>query len=559
MKKKVALLLILITTIAGLIWHFNGQHTQEVVAGAPAESRQIILLPLDSRPPCSKLVADNGRTAGITVTTPPSQYMDFYTTPGDVIALRGWLAAEIKNNHPGEAIISIDQLLYGGLIASRNRNITENEIRALIDYLRQLHHDNPDTKLYAFAILPRMTPPDYIEAYQDRKQLMEWSRAFHLYTVEPTGDNYDYLYKVEKELNPAHLRAYQEVYERNLRLNCMLAWLMQEGVLHQLVLAQDDGEDYSLPNYKLTEFMNYVNEHGIDTQRLAIIHGADEVALSILANITTNMAYGNDKVGKNKFKVYIAYNSTEAVEEIMPYMAINSLETAQERLAFAHSRIVSSVDEADYILFISCGSKENMNSRRSSIQWLRKYADQGKHIALVDISQNFSAMEALLPLMLKENYPVNSLTAYAGWNTASNAIGTAIAQTEIYLSALETSHNIDTAVYYNLHNLNNRFIEDYYYLKDVIDVVNISLKKKGYTNVYDLDLNHNYVWSADMLRRALDQRVYQYKYSPSFRSPFLLPENGITYSVTDLSFDAFFPWPRTFEINLDTALKVEKQ
>ncbi|WP_294522235.1 DUF4127 family protein [uncultured Anaerovibrio sp.] len=557
--KKFAIIAVILISITGIIYYLTSDPHYDAVLPGPASTHKIILMPLDSRPPCTKLVADNARTAGITVITPPGQYMDFYTQPGDIGSLQSWLATELKSSQAEEAIVSIDQLLYGGLIASRNKSISDEDINRLVAYLRELHANNPSVKLYAFAILPRMTPPDYIEAYEDRQQLMEWSRRFHQYFCEPTAENYELLYAAEQGLSPAHLQAYQEVYERNLRLNCRLAWLMQEGVLHQLVLAQDDGEEYSLPNLKLTEFMSYVQEQGITTDRLAVIHGADEVALSILTNITTNKVYSTDKNRQKSFKVYLAYNSEDAAEEIMPYMAISSRETALERLAFTHSQVVTSVNEADYILFISCGSKGNMNNRRSSIEWLRKQADQGKHIALVDLSQKFSATEALFPLMLKENYPVNSLIAYAGWNTASNSIGTAIAQAEIYLSSLETASDKDTAVYYNLHNLNNRFLEDYYYLKDIIDVVNISLKKKGYANVYDLDLNHNYVWSADMLRSALNQRLSQYKYSHSFKAPFRLPETNTTYAVTDISMDAFFPWPRTFEINLDTALKIEKK
>ncbi|MBQ3853078.1 MAG: DUF4127 family protein, partial [Anaerovibrio sp.] len=286
--KKFAIIAVILISITGIIYYLNSDPHYDAVLPGPASTHKIILMPLDSRPPCTKLVADNARTAGITVITPPGQYMDFYTQPGDISSLQSWLATELKSSQAEEAIVSIDQLLYGGLIASRNKSISDEDINRLVAYLRELHANNPSVKLYAFAILPRMTPPDYIEAYEDRQQLMEWSRRFHQYFCEPTAENYELLYAAEQGLSPAHLQAYKEVYERNLRLNCRLAWLMQEGVLHQLVLAQDDGEEYSLPNLKLTEFMNYVQEQGITTDRLAVIHGADEVALSILTNITTN-------------------------------------------------------------------------------------------------------------------------------------------------------------------------------------------------------------------------------------------------------------------------------
>ena len=361
------------------------------------------------------------------------------------------------------------------------------------------------------------------------------------------------LQELEDIIPPEHLQAYREIYNRNYQLNCRLARLLTEGVIHQLVLAQDDGEALSLPNMKLAEFLNYSREQAIDNHNLMVIHGADEVALSILTNITKENA-----ARKTKFKVYIDYNNVETPESIMPYMAISNSQTAGERLLFHDSEQVAAPDSADYILFISCGNKATMNDRKKSINRLKQYADNGKHIALADLSENFSAQEELFPLMIKEKYPMNSLTAYAGWNTASNSIGTAISQTEMYLTALAEATDKDTVVYYNLRNLNNRFFEDYYYLKDIIDIVNISLKKKGYTNVYDLALNHNYIWSRDMLQKALQQRLSQYKNAPACKASFFLPETNTTYSVTNISLEAFFPWPRTFEVNLDTALQVNK-
>lgn len=552
MKKLLLFALVAIAAIAGCTYFFKDQSQQDIPVPVPTASHKVVLLPLDSRPPCTKLVADNGHTAGIEVVMPPSQYMDYYTQPGDISALRLWLATEIKQ--ADEAIISIDQLLYGGLIASRNKSITDNDIAELIAYLQQLHADNPQVKLYAFAILPRMTPPDYIEVYEDRENLMEWSRLIHRYYDDPSEENYTNWQAAQQNIPLEHIQAYAEIYERNYRLNCQLAELMQSGVLHQLVLAQDDGEAFSLPNLKLNEFLNHLEEKGVSTDHLAVIHGADEVALSIFTNIT------KEKTGRAEhFKVFVDYNAPEMVDKIMPYMAISNQETVTERLAFNHSVQVDSVDEADYVLFISCGSQATMNERRKSIDRLSLYHDWGKPIALVDLSQKFSAQEALFPLMLKEDYPLNGLVAYAGWNTTSNSIGTAVGQAEIYLSSLQASGDKDNVVYFNLRNLNNRFLEDYYYLKDIIDVVNLSLKKKGYANVYDLDLNHNYRWSADMLRASLKQRLDQYNHSNAFRRSFYVAEADSTYAVTDINLEAFFPWPRTFEINLDTTLKVVKK
>lgn len=546
MKRYIPTYLIIICILLGSGFLMSQKQQGEIIDQMPATTKRVLLVPLDSRPPCGQLVADNGRTAGVEIILPKSETMDFYTLPGDTSKMRKWLYDEIKNCD--EAIISIDQLLYGGLIASRNKSIKDEDIAALAEYLKKLHEDNPNKKIHAFSILPRMNPPDFVEKYQDRKKLMEWSRLVHKYDDKPLSETAEKIQILEREIPSEQIKAYTEIYNRNLRLNCLLAKLVADGTLEDLTFGQDDGEVYSLPNLKLKEFMHYLHKNKIPGDKLAILHGADEVALSILTNIISR---------SNSFKVYVDYSSEKAAMKVMPYMAICNQDTAHERLNFHHDFIVSTPEEADYILFISATDEETMDRRHYNAEKLLDYQKLGKPVALVDLSKNFIAQEALLPILIKESFPVNSLIAYAGWNTASNSIGTAVSQAEIYLTALNQGLEQDRAVYSNLSNLNNRVCEDYYYLKDVIDLVNINLKKKGYSNVYDLDLEHNYKWAVDMMEAAMKQRLVQYKASGAFTKSFWL--QNTEYAVTDMQISSYFPWPRTFEINLKASPTLRKK
>ena len=546
MKRYIPTYLIIICILLGSGFLMSQKQQGEIIDQMPATTKRVLLVPLDSRPPCGQLVADNGRTAGVEIILPKSETMDFYTLPGDTSKMRKWLYDEIKNCD--EAIISIDQLLYGGLIASRNKPIKDEDITALAEYLKKLHEDNPNKKIHAFSILPRMNPPDFVEKYQDRKKLMEWSRLVHKYDDKPLSETAEKIQILEREIPSEQIKAYTEIYNRNLRLNCLLAKLVADGTLEDLTFGQDDGEVYSLPNLKLKEFMHYLHKNKIPGDKLAILHGADEVALSILTNIISR---------SNSFKVYVDYSSEKAAMKVMPYMAICNQDTAHERLNFHHDFIVSTPEEADYILFISATDEETMDRRHHNAEKLSDYQQSGKPVALVDLSKNFIAQEALLPILIQESFPVNSLIAYAGWNTASNSIGTAVSQAEIYLTALNQGLEQDRAVYSNLSNLNNRVCEDYYYLKDVIDLVNINLKKKGYSNVYDLDLEHNYKWAVDMMEAAMKQRLVQYKASGAFTKSFWL--QNTEYAVTDMQISSYFPWPRTFEINLKTSPTLRKK
>ena len=83
----------------------------------PEIVRRVLLVPLDSRPPCGRFVQDAARIAGVEVVLPPAELLDEYFRPGDTAALQKWTAENIQNYDA--AILSVDQLLHGGILASR--------------------------------------------------------------------------------------------------------------------------------------------------------------------------------------------------------------------------------------------------------------------------------------------------------------------------------------------------------------------------------------------------------------------------------------------------------
>ena len=91
---------------------------------------KVILVPLDTRPPCQKMVVDAGKMAGIEIITPPAEIMDYYTRKGDSKAVQKWLLENIAQ--ADGAIISVDQLLHGGLLASREAQTTDAERTELV-------------------------------------------------------------------------------------------------------------------------------------------------------------------------------------------------------------------------------------------------------------------------------------------------------------------------------------------------------------------------------------------------------------------------------------------
>ena len=510
---------------------------------------RIVLVPLDGRPPCRQFVLDAADVAGVEIKALPYEMQDYYTMPGDTKGAQKWLRENLAQSDA--AIISIDQLLYGGLLSAREADKSHAEIEAFITYLRDLHAAHPTVPIYAFSILPRMIPPASIDDYYDNKYILAYSRLADRYALCGDPEDAAKMQQLEERIHPASLAQYLALFEQNEYLSRALIELVKEGTLERLLIGQDDGEKYSIPNIEKRRLQELLIEEQIPAERAAIVHGADELALTLLAVISA-------KGSVRRPQVYLDWNDEDTPDELLPFMAIPMRETVREKIAIFGGECTASAASADFVLFVSAGSEKSLTARRKSARRIEKYLASGTPVALVDLSRHFAAEETLLPLLIEHGAPIEGFLAYAGWNTASNSVGTALSQAVTFSAMREKAKTRDDILALhasNLKLLNNRFLEDYCYLKDVITLVNTSLKKNGTKNVYDLDLERDYLAATALLRKAMDDRLQTFKNTKSCRRPFRVPlPNGESaeLSVCDLQADMSFPWPRTFEIYLET-------
>lgn len=114
----------------------------------------MLLLPLDSRPPCTTLAQDLGRLASIDVIVPPNELLDNYHNPADRTKLTAWLSQNIQN-YPA-AVISGDLLIHGGLLGSRLPLGTAADEQNFLTTLNNL----PAGDITIFSIIPRLLVSD---------------------------------------------------------------------------------------------------------------------------------------------------------------------------------------------------------------------------------------------------------------------------------------------------------------------------------------------------------------------------------------------------------------
>ena len=88
-------------------------------------------------------------------------------------------------------------------------------------------------------------------------------------------------------------------------------------------------------------------------------------------------------------------------------------------------------------------------------------------VALVDLSANYDIKETIFPHLINNNTPLVRLAAFAGWNTVSNSVGTAVAQASIFTGQKKRLSEKDMPTLYALNlqfNL-DRFFDDWVYQK----------------------------------------------------------------------------------------------
>ena len=521
-----------------------------------AVRRPILLVPLDSRPPCGAFVVNGGKIIGREVMTPPSELMDYYSMAGDTAAMRSWVAAHI--NEADAAILSVDQLLSGGLLAAREAHISAKDINALAAYLRDLHAAHPDVPLHAFYILPRAIPQDGIEGWRERRALLAYARLLgRAGEGLPVDENE--MERLREEFPPDDLEKYLAHFDESTALASMLIELTEEGTLTRLVLGQDDGEEFSVGNLKKAELSALLAQKNIAPERAMIVHGADEIALSMLARMAVDELRTR---GGTPPRISLRYARDDMADAVFPFMAVSNDVTAREKIAMLGAALAEDDTSSDLTLLISAGDSgaDTLGSRAPTAAAIKVMLAAGTPVALVDLSRHFHAEETLLPILIEKDVPVNALTAYAGWNTASNAIGTAVAEAVLYHCAMKntaTAEERERAAAANLAFLTGRMAEDEFYLKETIDRVNDALRRAGYANSADLDLTRNWRWANDLLMNDLSRRMRSYESTAAFRTP--VNQNGMTLRVVRSNITAYYPWPRTFEVRLEAAPVVERK
>ena len=541
MIKKLCLYIIAFSLLAILIIYENKPPKLDKVdlPSIPTE-QTIVVLPLDGRPPCTKFVSDLGLLASVKVILPPNVLLGNYTEPAQRNALVNWLNENIEN--ADSAIISSDLLIHGGLVGSRIPIGTFDDENAFLNYLELLHKNNSDKSIYVFSIIPRLLIADQlIPDSWWQWHLMRWAA---LQDIQDTfGDplSFKELQRFVDEIPPEIIDKYTALYRNNNNFNHKLLDTAIKNNIGMLIIGQDDGQPFGLPNRNRNRALFYLEHNNLLT-KYHTTRGADELGCLVLA------ADRNQKWQYSP-KIFVEYSSPRVADIIMPFMSCSVGETVNEKIAIIGGKPVDDPLQADFILYVHCGNDTTADLQKTASH-LKDLIIGKTPVALVDLSANYDIKETIFPHLINNNTPLVRLAAFAGWNTVSNSVGTAVAQASIFTGQKKRLPERDLPSLYALNlqfNL-DRFFDDWVYQK-AMHYKLAKLLKIREIDPYALD------YDTIKVSKFIKNEIQVYKntlfYDNLCRYPFY-SDDANDYYLSSIDIDITLPWERIFEVSLST-------
>ncbi|ABX43915.1 DUF4127 family protein [Lachnoclostridium phytofermentans] len=402
------------------------------------DTKKVVLLPLDERPCNFKFPYQIFDSEDFIIDR--IEPLGDKKIPADVSEVSRMLKEKCKD--ADIAVLAMDTLLYGGLIPSRLHHFTKEEVMERLNLLREIKSQNNNLKIYAFQCIMRCPKyssndeePDYYEYCGE--QIHQLGNAIH---KEKLGISSDYnreelLSKIKKE----DLEDYENRREFNRSFNLEVLKLAKEGVLEFLIIPQDDSAPYGYTAMDQISVRKEILENCL-SDKVIVYPGADEVEMTLLSRAM-------NEVMVKRPKVYVKYASVHAPYLIPSYEDRSLGETVRYHIMAAGCIQVDSVSEADFVLALSAPARKMLEAvtqpasnadydvERNLTEFvyaIETYISEGKPVTIGDNAYaNGSDLELVAILNQKEL--LLKVAGYAGWNTSSNTIGTALAEGVKYL------------------------------------------------------------------------------------------------------------------------------
>jgi len=499
--------------------------------------KKIVFLPLDERP-CNNMFPRYLYKDNINLVSPSMNILGSKKKEANVDELINFIYKETKD--ADAFVLSLDMLIYGGLLPSRIHYLDKKTLENRLNVLKKVKENNPNIKIYSFVLIMRCPDyscsdeePDYYELCG--REIHKLGELEHKKKCNIEVDEKE-IETLKEFITENNLNDFLNRRKNNIEFVKKAITLNKEGIIDRLVIPQDDATPYGYSSMDQAVVREHIEKEGMYFKVL-MYPGADEAGLSLISRCLMEL---NGMCPK----VYIKEAAENSLTIIPCYEDRPLGETVKYHIMSAGGMMVSSFSEADIVLCLTNHSKGMGESRLQHlrsieydcfrnipelVEFMKYSISNNKPVILCDNGYANGGDLRLIKALDNEKL-LDKVSAYAGWNTNGNTLGTCIAQGFLYLLNGRTNSHLSF--------LTLRYIEDGGYCSKVrFDVLDNYVEKLGYNN---FDVKEMRGEIAKIVEGKLKEYVHE-----SLSS---IEEHIIIN-------DCYMPWKRMFEVGLDISWK----
>lgn len=515
----------------------------------------IAFLPMDSRPCSNDFVLKIARIAGYELISPPFEWYENFMAESDEEKMAQWLLEAAEKSE--YLIVSIDMLLYGGLVTSMRHHLGVEPALTRLELLRKIRRKYPDIKLYAAAALHGSSNSAYTpEEMIHRSDCLSYSQLSHKIFLYNRDKDKAELAKLMKVINREALDDYLMVRERCQQVCLVMADMAAEGVIDFISYGVNDCSVYGLHRIREQDLVARIFDRMIPNKAV-VYTGTDEQCQVLLARAMLDHQ-------KKSLRFFPRYSCCQG-ESNVPMFDDSPLGDNLRLQAFAAGCvIVDAPQEADAIFMVNtpCQSSEDYrvpleharhyflpepkHNLWDFISAINYYLKTGRRVAVADVAFA-NGCDIGLVRFLKKEVDIPALTCFSGWNTSSNTFGTALAHTVARILYEESQTQAYESEIAHFEFLLERFADECFYQVVVRPQTNELVENRGSTV---LNFGSQLKEEVNTLTREKLTELVETFFKGHFCG------HNLTGSFEQRKIDTMnltikHPWTRTFEVWTD--------
>ncbi len=502
---------------------------------------RVLFIPLDDRPACLQFTQQIGMIGNADVVTPPTELLGRFTTAGQSDKIIAWIKQQDLQSF-NVAIISLDMLVYGGLVASRVHDVENEQVLKRVEVMREIRKKAPEVRLYVQNVIMRLAPTADGKNAAYRADLAKWAEV----SVKKDNESKAETVVLETKIPAEALADYKRARQRNLSINLKAIDFVRSGIIDYLILSQDDAKPVGIHVADRVKLVDETRRLGL-TDKIAVQPGADEVSMLLLAR-ALNHYY------KILPKIKAVYSSANVANTVMPFEDKPLKETVSYHIKATGSQEVQDENNADLFFYVFA-SRNDAGRAAGFAAEIEDKVRHGKRVMVADIDPvgNVQGGDSAFASELGRRSLFPELNSYASWNTAANTIGTTLPQGIIFniaehklLKNKALADRIWTAQnWFTFH----RVLDDYYFHGLQRRRINKYFLQEGLSSkTLDTKANEDVEnYAKQLLSKSFNElsNIYSHKMANSRQ------QHVQCSKPSNMSFK--LPWNRTFEaeINFD--------